>query len=40
MTVDPAALRFVIQGVLQKDKPPQYGLIPWRIGMLTPVKED
>ena len=39
MTVDPRNLRFVIQGVLEKDKPPQYGLIPWRIGMLTPAKE-
>jgi len=37
MTVDPDRLRFVIQGVLQKEKPPQYGLIPWRIGMLTPA---
>jgi hypothetical protein len=39
MTIDPNNLRFVIQGVLQKDKPPQYGLITWRIGMLTPAKE-
>ncbi len=38
LTVDPAHLRFLIQGVLQRDKPPQYGRIPWRIGMLTPAK--
>jgi hypothetical protein len=35
MTVDPKNLRFVFQGVLQKDKPKEYGKIPWRIGMLT-----
>jgi len=40
MTVDPNHLRFLIQGVLQKDKPGVYGKIPWRIGMLTPVRED
>lgn len=40
LTVDPDNLRFVIQGVLQKDKPPEYGLIPWRIGMLQPVREE
>ena len=38
MTVDPANLRFVFQGVLQKDKPGDYGKIPWRIGILTPAK--
>lgn len=36
LTVDPANLRFLFQGVLQKDKPGNYGLIPWRLGLLTP----
>lgn len=40
LTVDPANLRFVFQGVLQKDKPSQYGLIPWRIGILTPATPE
>ena len=40
MTVDPDDLRLVFQGVLQKDKPGTYGLIPWRIGMLTPAKAE
>lgn len=38
MTVDPRHLQFLIQGVLQKNKPNSYGKIPWRIGMLTPAK--
>jgi hypothetical protein len=39
MTVDPANLRFVFQGVLEKDKAGiTYGKIPWRIGILTPAK--
>lgn len=36
MTVDPARLKFVFQGVWEKDKPKVYGKIPWRIGVLTP----
>jgi hypothetical protein len=41
MTVDPANLRFVIQGALEKEKAAAggYGKIPWRIGILTPVKD-
>ncbi|MCX7044577.1 MAG: non-reducing end alpha-L-arabinofuranosidase family hydrolase [Candidatus Sumerlaeota bacterium] len=35
MTVDPANLRFIIQGVLQKEKTGGYGQIPWRLGMLA-----
>jgi hypothetical protein len=39
MTVDPKALRFVFQGVLEKDKAGRnYGQIPWRIGLLTPIE--
>ena len=38
MIVDPANLRFVFQGMLEKDKVGKnYGQFPWRIGMLTPV---
>ncbi len=40
MTVDPANLRFVFQGVLEQDKQKvgnNYGKFPWRIGILTPV---
>jgi len=38
MTVDPNRLRFVFQGLLDKDKRGKgYGKWPWRIGMLTPV---
>lgn len=38
MTVDPAKLRFVFQGMLEKDKTgKEYGQFQWRIGMLTPV---
>jgi hypothetical protein len=37
--VDPKALRFVFQGVLEKDKAGRnYGQIPWRIGLLTPIE--
>jgi len=38
LTVDPANLRFVFQGLLQKDKAGKgYGQFQWRIGMLTPI---
>jgi hypothetical protein len=37
MMVNPANLRFVFQGMLEKDKAGMnYGQLPWRIGMLTP----
>ena len=37
LTVDPANLRFVFQGMLEKDKAgKRYGQFPWRIGLLTP----
>jgi hypothetical protein len=39
LEVDPANLRFLFQGVLEKDhqgKP--YGEIPWRLGLLEPAK--
>jgi len=40
MTVDPANLRFVFQGMLERDKAGKgYGRFPWRIGMLTPVSD-
>jgi len=39
LTVDPARLRMIFQGVLDKQKRGlPYGRIPWRIGMLTPVE--
>lgn len=38
MPLDPADLRFVFQGMREKDKPGKgYGDYPWRIGILTPV---
>lgn len=38
LTVDPAHLRFVFQGMLDKDKAQKnYGQFSWRIGILTPV---
>ena len=40
MTVDPADLRFVFQGMLEKHKAGKgYGQFSWRIGILTPVPE-
>jgi len=40
LTVDPAHLRFLIQGVTQRRKAgKKYGDIPWRLGILTPVAE-
>lgn len=38
LTVDPANLRLVFQGMLEKDKSGKgYGVFQWRIGVLTPV---
>jgi hypothetical protein len=38
LTVDPAKLRFVFQGMLEKDKSGKgYGQFQWRIGILTPA---
>jgi hypothetical protein len=38
LTVDPARLQFVFQGMLDKEKTGKnYGQFPWRIGVLTPV---
>jgi hypothetical protein len=38
LTVDPAKLRFVFQGLLEKDKSGKgYGNFQWRLGMLTPA---
>lgn len=38
MIVDPAKLRFLIQGVMETQKAgKKYGEIPWRLGLLTPV---
>ena len=37
--MDPADLRFVFQGMLEKDKAGTgYGRFAWRIGLLTPVR--
>lgn len=39
LTVDPEDLRFVFQGMWEKDKKgKKYGEFGWRIGMLTPVR--
>jgi hypothetical protein len=38
LTIDPNNLRFIFQGMLDKDKSGRgYGAFPWRIGMLTPI---
>jgi hypothetical protein len=38
VTVDPGNLRFIFQGMWDKDKTGNSdGQCPWRIGMLTPV---
>ncbi len=40
LTIDPENLRFVFQGMWQKDKRNKgYGAFDWRIGLLTPVAE-
>ena len=40
MTVDPANLQFLIQGVTEKHKAgKKYGEIPWRLGLLTPATQ-
>jgi len=39
LEVDPAKLRFVFQGVLDKDRGGKaYGEIPWRLGLMEPMK--
>ena len=39
LTVDPSDLRFIFQGMWDKDKSGRgYGQFQWRIGMLTPVR--
>jgi hypothetical protein len=41
LQVDPANLRLLFQGVLDKDRQGKnYGQIPWRIGLLQPVGDD
>lgn len=40
LTVDPAHLQFVFQGLLEREKAGvPYGRLPWRIGMLTPARQ-
>jgi hypothetical protein len=40
LEVDPGNLRFLFQGVLDKDRVGKpYGQIPWRLGVLEPAKE-
>ena len=40
LTVDPAKLCFIFQGLLEKEKAGKgYGQFPWRIGMLTPITD-
>jgi len=40
MTVDPRALRFLFQGVLEEQKAGKtYGEFPWRLGLLTPAED-
>lgn len=39
LEVDPANLRFLFQGVLDKDRQGKgYGVIPWKLGLLEPVR--
>lgn len=40
LTVDPANLRFLFQGMLDRDKTGKgYGAFSWRLGLLTPVEK-
>lgn len=40
LTIDPDNLRFIFQGMLEKDKRSKgYGQFQWRIGMLTPAAD-
>ena len=40
LTVDPANLRFLFQGMLERDKRGKgYGAFSWRLGLLTPVEK-
>ena len=39
LEVDPADLRFLFQGVLDKDRQDKsYGEIPWKLGLLEPAE--
>ena len=39
LEVDPANLRFIFQGVLEKDRQGKaYGAIPWKLGLMEPAK--
>jgi len=39
LTVDPGNLRFLFQGMLEKDKSGKgYGAFRWRIGLLSPKR--
>ena len=41
LTVDPSNLKFVFQGMWDKDKSGKgYGQFQWRIGILTPVVDN
>ncbi|MCX8107889.1 MAG: non-reducing end alpha-L-arabinofuranosidase family hydrolase, partial [Verrucomicrobiae bacterium] len=41
LTVDPNNLRFVFQGMLERENAGRtYGQFPWRIGMLTPIADS
>lgn len=40
LTVDPSRLRFIFQGLLEKQKEGEgYGTYPWRIGLLSPARD-
>ena len=41
LEVDPADLKFLFQGFSDKDRVGKgYGAIPWRLGILRPLKEQ